>query len=96
MKVSKLSLISIITFIALSLVFTISGTAQDSSAVQTQAVEATAAEAGAEHVATEPAHEEHAAGEEKLNAGKLIMEHIADSHGWHLWGHTSIPLPVIV
>jgi F-type H+-transporting ATPase subunit a len=96
MKVSKLSLISIITFIALSLVFTISGTAQDSSAVQTQAVEATAAEAGAEHVDTEPAHEEHAAGEEKLNAGKLIMEHIADSHGWHLWGHTSIPLPVIV
>jgi F-type H+-transporting ATPase subunit a len=96
MKVSKLSLISIITFIALSFVFTISGTAQDSSAVQTQAVEATAAEAGAEHVATEPAHEEHAAGEEKLNAGKLIMEHIADSHGWHLWGHTSIPLPVIV
>jgi F-type H+-transporting ATPase subunit a len=96
MKVSKLSLISIITFIALSFVFTISGTAQDSSAVQTQAVEATAAEAGAEHVATEPAHEEHAAGKEKLNAGKLIMEHIADSHGWHLWGHTSIPLPVIV
>lgn len=96
MKVSKLSLISIVTFIALSLVFTISGTAQDSSAVQTQAVEATAAEAGAEHVATEPAHEDHAAGEEKLNAGKLIMEHIADSHGWHLWGHTSIPLPVIV
>jgi F-type H+-transporting ATPase subunit a len=96
MKVSKLSLISIITFIALSLVFTISGTAQDSSAVQTQAVEATAAEAGAEHVAAEPAHEEHASGEEKLNAGKLIMEHIADSHGWHLWGHTSIPLPVIV
>ncbi len=96
MKVSKLSLISIITFLTLSVVFSISGSAQDSSAVQTQAVEATAAEAGAEHVAAEPAHEEHASGEEKLNAGKLIMEHIADSHGWHLWGHTSIPLPVIV
>jgi F-type H+-transporting ATPase subunit a len=96
MKVSKLSLISIITFLILSVVFSISGSAQDSSAVQTQAVEATAAEAGAEHVAAEPAHEEHASGEEKLNAGKLIMEHIADSHGWHLWGHTSIPLPVIV
>lgn len=96
MKVSKLSLISIITFLTLSVVFSISGSAQDSSAVQTQAVEATAAEAGAEHMAAEPAHEEHAAGEEKLNAGKLIMEHIADSHGWHLWGHTSIPLPVIV
>jgi len=24
------------------------------------------------------------------------MEHIADSHVWHLWGHTSIPLPVIL
>ncbi len=86
MKVSKLSLISIITFLALTLVFSISSKAQDSSAVQPQAVEATSAEAGA----VEPAHEE------KLNAGKLIMEHIADSHGWHLWGQTSIPLPVIV
>jgi len=34
--------------------------------------------------------------EEKMDAGKLIMEHISDSHDWHLWGHTSIPLPVIV
>jgi F-type H+-transporting ATPase subunit a len=34
--------------------------------------------------------------EEKFNAGKLIIEHISDSHDWHLWGHTSIPLPVIV
>lgn len=33
---------------------------------------------------------------EKFNAGKLITEHIGDSHGWHLWGHTSIPLPVIL
>ncbi|MNQ69206.1 ATP synthase subunit a [compost metagenome] len=24
------------------------------------------------------------------------MEHIADSHMWHLWGHTSLPLPVIL
>ncbi|MCB9168821.1 MAG: F0F1 ATP synthase subunit A [Flavobacteriales bacterium] len=33
---------------------------------------------------------------EKFNAGKMILEHIADEHGWHLWGHTSIPLPVIL
>ena len=33
---------------------------------------------------------------EKLNAGKIIMEHVADSHGWHLWGKTMIPLPVII
>jgi F-type H+-transporting ATPase subunit a len=24
------------------------------------------------------------------------MEHVADAHGWHLWGHTEIPLPVIL
>jgi hypothetical protein len=33
---------------------------------------------------------------EKFNPGKLIMEHIADAHTWHLWGHTSLPLPVIL
>ena len=38
-----------------------------------------------------PAH-----GEEKFNAGKLIMEHIGDAHSWHLWGHTSLPLPIIL
>lgn len=34
--------------------------------------------------------------EEPFNAGKMIMEHILDAHDWHLWGHTSIPLPVIL
>jgi F-type H+-transporting ATPase subunit a len=37
---------------------------------------------------------------EKIAAGKLIMEHIADAHDWHIAtiGHThiSIPLPVIL
>lgn len=33
---------------------------------------------------------------EKFDAGKMIMEHVADAHDWHLWGHTSIPLPVII
>ncbi len=36
----------------------------------------------------------------KFNAGELIMEHIGDSHDWHLWGKgehaVSIPLPVIL
>lgn len=42
--------------------------------------------------------ESHAAkhGEEKFEPTKVIMEHIADSHMWHLWGHTSLPLPVIL
>ncbi|MBL7962847.1 MAG: F0F1 ATP synthase subunit A [Flavobacteriales bacterium] len=38
----------------------------------------------------------HAPAAEKFNAGKLIMDHIGDEHGWHLWGHTSLPLPVIL
>ncbi len=33
---------------------------------------------------------------EKFDAGKLIVGHIADSHEWHLWGHTVIHLPVII
>ncbi|MBV6405914.1 MAG: ATP synthase subunit a [Flavobacteriales bacterium] len=24
------------------------------------------------------------------------MGHVGDEHGWHLWGHTSLPLPVIL
>lgn len=36
-------------------------------------------------------------GEEKpFDAVETIMHHIKDSHDWHLWGHTSIPLPVIL
>lgn len=40
------------------------------------------------------AHSEH--GEKEFNASELILEHIADSHDWHLWGHTSVHLPVIL
>ena len=41
-------------------------------------------------------HSEAAHGVKKLEAGKLIMEHISDAHDWHLFGHTTIPLPVIL
>jgi len=34
--------------------------------------------------------------QEKFNAGKLIIEHITDSHDWHIAGNISIPLPIIV
>ncbi|HEX7366761.1 MAG TPA: F0F1 ATP synthase subunit A [Pelobium sp.] len=34
--------------------------------------------------------------EEKFDPTVIILEHIGDSHGWHLWGHTAIPLPVIL
>lgn len=39
------------------------------------------------------AEEPHA---KKFDAGKMIMEHIADAHDWHIAGHLSIPLPVIL
>lgn len=41
------------------------------------------------------AHEDNH-GEEKFDINKTIMEHVADAHDWHLWGHTSIHLPVIL
>ncbi|MBP6335071.1 MAG: F0F1 ATP synthase subunit A [Bacteroidia bacterium] len=34
--------------------------------------------------------------QEKLDPGKMIMDHIGDAHDWHLFGHVSIPLPVII
>lgn len=34
--------------------------------------------------------------QEVFNPTTAILEHIADSHYWHLWNKTSIPLPVIL
>ena len=34
--------------------------------------------------------------DKKFNAGELIIEHISDAHDWHIVGHLSIPLPVIL
>ncbi|GAB1448789.1 F0F1 ATP synthase subunit A [Bacteroidota bacterium] len=65
-------------------------------------VEMDAQHAGAENHENhqEANHAENAHGEEKVDAGKLIMEHIADAHDWHIatLGHThvTIPLPVII
>ncbi len=47
---------------------------------------------GTEQHATEETHGK----EEKFDVTKTILEHISDDHSWHLWGHTSIPLPVIL
>ncbi|MFN4083627.1 MAG: F0F1 ATP synthase subunit A [Bacteroidia bacterium] len=45
-------------------------------------------------------HATDAHGEEKVDAGKLIMEHITDAYDWHIatigHKHISIPLPVII
>lgn len=45
---------------------------------------------------TSPAASPQQHEESKFNAGHMIIEHVADNHQWHLWGHTSIALPVIV
>ncbi len=56
----------------------------------------------AEHGAADAHGASHAEGhgEEKFNAGKMIMDHIKDAHDWHIMdvgGHAvSIPLPVII
>ncbi len=35
-------------------------------------------------------------GEEKFNAGELIIDHISDSHDWHIAGDLHVPLPIIL
>jgi F-type H+-transporting ATPase subunit a len=48
---------------------------------------------------TEDVFEEHATELEasaKFNPGEMIMGHVGDEHGWHLFGHTSIPLPIVL
>ena len=52
-------------------------------------VESDAQNPGVEHTEGESEHE-------KFAPTAAIMEHIADSHYWHLWGHTSLPLPIIL
>ena len=34
--------------------------------------------------------------EEDFDVAASILDHIRDHHSWHLWGHTSIHLPVIL
>lgn len=55
----------------------------------TSSVDSDAHIAGAEH--TEGANEH-----EKFDPTAAIMEHIADSHYWHLFGDASLPLPIIL
>ena len=44
-----------------------------------------------EHSNPSVAHEPEA-----FNVTETILDHIKDDHSWHLWGHTSLPLPVIL
>lgn len=48
-------------------------------------------------VATAEAAVPHEAKKEgDFNVTETILEHIKDDHSWHLWGHTSLHLPVIL
>lgn len=99
MKITIKSLSKIVLAAVLSVsAFTFTANAQHSeghvdTTVHTEAV-ATTVEHTDAHAAA--AHGEEHGVKEKFSAGKLITEHIIDGYGWHLWGHTSIPLPVIL
>ncbi|MFT3947134.1 MAG: F0F1 ATP synthase subunit A [Agriterribacter sp.] len=45
---------------------------------------------------TEARHEAKHGEEGNFDVTGFILDHIKDHHSWHLWGHTSIPLPVII
>ncbi|WP_306351310.1 F0F1 ATP synthase subunit A [Flavobacterium sp. '19STA2R22 D10 B1'] len=42
------------------------------------------------------ANQKHNEKPEEFNATEMIMHHIADSHEWHFFGNTTLPLPVIL
>jgi len=70
--------------------FSLPAIAQEGAPVESHDAVATATEAHVE--GHEAAHGE----EGKFDAKKVLLEHVMDSHSWHLWGHTSLPLPVLV
>lgn len=41
-------------------------------------------------VSAEPGHTE------KFDAGKMIIGHVSNAHGWHLWKDIELPLPIII
>lgn len=100
LKNKRLLLLTILTFLAFTLIYSVN-TAQDSDhsslpSTEDHAAAAVSTAAHGEATHAEAGHATEGHGEEKLNAGKIIMEHVADQHGWHLWGHTELPLPVIL
>lgn len=51
---------------------------------------------GQDHGHAPDSHEAHTTEQKPFNAGELIMEHIGDAHSFHIAGHLSVPLPVIL
>lgn len=81
--------------IVFSIVSVISFANQPVTSEHTDSTVATVENEHATAAHAEGTHEENH-GEEKFDANKTIMEHIADAHDWHLFGHTSIHLPIII
>jgi F-type H+-transporting ATPase subunit a len=103
LKNKRLAILSIGTFMVFSLVFSVNRAQNNPEVVPASDHTAVAAPAdghsmeSAEHHTDSHQNTDDAGhAQEKLNAGKVIMEHVADAHGWHLWGHTELPLPVIL
>jgi F-type H+-transporting ATPase subunit a len=59
---------------------------------------ATALQDTSEAPVSEVKTEEHelAKKQEAFDPTATVLEHIADSHSWHIWGNLSLPLPVIL
>ncbi|MXV49359.1 F0F1 ATP synthase subunit A [Pedobacter sp. HMF7647] len=62
--------------------------------LQAQAQDSIDSASSVEKMVVKEDHPEHH--EEKFDPTVTILEHISDTHDWHLWGHTSIHLPVIL
>lgn len=41
-------------------------------------------------------HDEETKDQKEFNATEMILHHIADAHDWHFFGHTTLPLPIIL
>lgn len=54
------------------------------------------AQNGTQNEASGQQHHADPKGEGNFDVAGTILEHIRDHHSWHLWGHTEIPLPVIL
>lgn len=86
-RLSAKNILNFILLFAVTFVFTLTANAQHDeqhAPIDTQ------------NIATNDTSTGTHTNEEKFNTGAVIMEHISDAHDWHLWGHTSIHLPVIL
>jgi len=50
----------------------------------------------AQEVSKAPAESKKMDKVKEFDATEMIMEHVKDSHEWHLWGKSAIPLPIIM